>query len=234
MGTEFAGELKLTHPGKRITLIHSRSHLLSTEPLPEEFKEKALELLIETGVEVLLNTRVLQEASGELQLSTGETIKASAVIWCVGRQHPSTGFLPAAALNPKTGSVRISSTFNFPAEVPNYKAHFAIGDIAEWSGIKRVGSALLMGSFAATNVLLSIVAAETGEKLKLGEFPEVVPMLVLALGHKAVGYHPSYGFSHGEAPLKQSFGDDLGLSICWNCLNLTVDGAEVAAVKEKK
>ncbi|KAA8905682.1 oxidoreductase [Sphaerosporella brunnea] len=224
VGTEFAAELKLTQPEKRVILIHSRNVLLSTEPLPDEFKAKALELLEEAGVEVMLNTRVLDESAGELQLSTGATLKASHVLWCVGRQHPSTTYLPAAALDAKSGLVAVSSTLNFPSSVANSNAHYAVGDIARWSGIKRVGSALLMGSFAARNLVQSMVAEENNEEPKLAEFPEIPPMLVLALGKKAVGYHQAMGFTFGEEPLKQSFGDDLGLSICWGCLNLEVDG----------
>lgn len=213
--------------------MHSQSTILSTEPLPQEFKAKALELLQETGVEVLLSTRVVEETAGEIRLSTGDTIKASSVIWCVGRQHPATTFLPPLALEPSTGLVRISATFNFPAEVPNHASHFAVGDITKWSGIKRVGSALLMGSFAATNVILSIVAAENEQEPELAQFPEVVPMLVLALGKKAVGYHPAYPMSWGEEPLQQSFGDNLGLSICWKCLGIEVEGESTSMLAEK-
>lgn len=232
MGAEFAGELKLTHPGKRITLIHSRGSLLWSEPLPEEFKAKALELLEEMGVEVLLNTRVAAEADGgadggrKLVLSTGTTLRASAVLWCVGRQRPSTDFLPAAALHGDSRLVRVSASLNLPPEVPNHTAHFAVGDVVHWSGIKRCGSALLMGCFAATNILLGIAAAERGEEATPAQYPEIVPMLVLALGEKAVSYHPAAGLSHGVEPLKQSFGDDLGLRICWNCLNIEMDGGD--------
>ena len=90
-------------------------------------------------------------------------------------------------------------------------------------GIKRCGSALLMGCFAATNILLTMAAAEHGEKAKPAQYPEVAPMLVLALGEKAVSCHPATGLSHGVEPLRQSFGDDLGLNICWNCLNIEMD-----------
>jgi len=225
VGAEFAAELKLTQPEKRVTLVHSQGTLLSAEPLPHEFKTKALELLLEAGVEVLLHTRAVEESAGGLVLSTGERIAAASVIWCVRRQHPATTFLPAAALDPATGLVRVSASLNFPPEVPNHAAHFAVGDAAKWSGIKRVGSALIMGSFAATNILLSIVAAENGdEEPQLALFPDVVPMLVLALGKKAVSYHPDHAMSWGEEPLRQSFEDDLGLAIWWRCLGIEVEG----------
>ena len=85
MGKESVGEPKLTHPGKPVTLIHSRSSLPPPEPLPEEFKAKALELLEEMGVEVLLNMRVETEADGgggrrELVLLTAIVLRSSAVL----------------------------------------------------------------------------------------------------------------------------------------------------------
>lgn len=59
VGVEIAAELKLVVPQQEVTLIHSRSELLSSEPLPNEFKEQALLLLRETGVKVLLDHRVV-------------------------------------------------------------------------------------------------------------------------------------------------------------------------------
>ena len=171
----------------------------------------------------MLNTRVLNEVGSKLELSTGETIETSAVIWCVGRQHPSTGYIPEAALDSASGLVKINPNLTFPAEMPNAGCHFAAGDITKWSGIKRVGTAMIMGAFTATNLLLSILNAEGLEQAKLAELPEVVPMLVLALGKRAVGYHPAYGLSHGVEPLLQSFGDDKALTICFRCLDIPLD-----------
>ena len=88
-------------------------------------------------------------------------------------------------------------------------------------------------SFAATNIVLRIANEETGEEAALGVFPAVVNMMVLALGNQAVSYHPKYGMTFGEEPLKGSFGDDLGLTICWSCLNLKVDGTEEANEREE-
>lgn len=141
----------------------------------------------------------------------------------MGRQQPSAGFLPVSALHGDSGLVRVSASLNFPQEVPNHAAHFAVGDVVHWSGVKRCGSALLMGCFAATNILMAMAAAEHDEEAKPVQCPEVAPMLVLALGKKAVSYHLATGLSHGVEPLKQSFGDDLGLSICWDFLSIEMD-----------
>lgn len=45
---------------KEVTLILSRSEVLSNEPLPKEFKDKTLELLHATSVKTILGRRVLE------------------------------------------------------------------------------------------------------------------------------------------------------------------------------
>ena len=55
-----AAELKLVHPSKAVRLVHSRGRLLSSEPLPDEVKDKTLELMRDAGVDVLLNSRVTE------------------------------------------------------------------------------------------------------------------------------------------------------------------------------
>lgn len=112
--------MKTVHPKKRVTLVHSHDNLLTSEPLPEDFKEKALELLLDTGVEVIMNRRVVSEealvkadGSGLVKVifSNGESIIADNVMWAVGKTRPNTEFLPQEALNEKTGLVQIRSTY---------------------------------------------------------------------------------------------------------------------------
>jgi NADH dehydrogenase FAD-containing subunit len=57
-----ASELKLIRPTKTVKLIQSRDKLLSSEPLPDDFKDQTLSLLEEAGVEVTLNHRVTDVA----------------------------------------------------------------------------------------------------------------------------------------------------------------------------
>jgi hypothetical protein len=54
----------------------------------------------------------------------------------------------------------------FAATIPNSTDHFAVGDITNWSGIKRVGRALSMGQTAAVNILQLIYAASKKENDK--------------------------------------------------------------------
>jgi len=101
-----AAELKVIEPSQKVTLIHSRDKLLSSEPLPDEFKDRTLSLLEETGVEVILNDRVMEITPVEtsdgaplysLTLKDGSKMMTSHVIKAISHSIPSTTFLPAAA-----------------------------------------------------------------------------------------------------------------------------------------
>ncbi len=61
VGIEMAAELKLAQPHVKVTLVHSRDKLMSAEGLPDSCKDKALELLLEGGVNVLLEHRMAKK-----------------------------------------------------------------------------------------------------------------------------------------------------------------------------
>jgi thioredoxin reductase len=104
-----AAELKLVQPHVKVTLIHSRGRLLSAEGLPDDCKDRALELILESGVEVLLNHRVSETReiesgnarpkSFEIKFSNGEAMIASEVVMAVSRSVPSSTYLPSEALD---------------------------------------------------------------------------------------------------------------------------------------
>jgi NADH dehydrogenase FAD-containing subunit len=113
-----AAEIKLVHPDQTVTLIHSRDKLLSSEPLPDFFKEKSLAELKETGVEVVLSKRVneinpVEGSHGRtecsLTLSDGTTMQAGHVISAISKSISSASFLPKDALNTE-GLVKITPT----------------------------------------------------------------------------------------------------------------------------
>jgi NADH dehydrogenase FAD-containing subunit len=149
-----AAELKAVQSKQLVTLIHSRDHLLSSEPLPDEMKDKTASLLREGGVNVILGQRVTNIATGStstLTLSNGAQLTAAHVISAISKQAPSSTYLPQDVLD-NDGYIKISPSLNFPSDSPNYRRHFAVGDIAAWSGIKRCGAAMHMGHFAAENI----------------------------------------------------------------------------------
>lgn len=110
-----AAELKLVEPNVKVTLIHSRDRLLSNEPLCDEMKDRALELLRESGVEVIMGQRVKETKTElrdgvnkkEIELSDGRKLLASEVIVALSKSVPSTTFLPKSTLD-EEGYVRIT------------------------------------------------------------------------------------------------------------------------------
>ncbi len=103
-----AGELKVIHPQMKVTLVHSRDKLLSSEPLPDETKDRTLELVREAGVEPLLSHRLDKTEtvanddgtqSIKLTFTNGHTMLADHVIMAISRSVPSTTFLPKESLD---------------------------------------------------------------------------------------------------------------------------------------
>ncbi|KAL2194096.1 pyridine nucleotide-disulfide oxidoreductase-like protein [Corynascus similis CBS 632.67] len=234
VGIEMAAELKLVHPHLNVTLVHSRDKLLSSEALPDEVKDRSLELLREAEVDVLVSHRLdrteeIKDDTGNrclrLHFTNGHSMLADQVTLAVSRSVPTTSYLPSDVLD-EEGYVRIQASLEFPKETPNATAHFAVGDLVRWSGIKRCGAAMHMGYYAAHNIhqrmreLQKQTVVEDEEKSKMLELDEIPPMIGLAVGKKAVAYWPEGGITYGEETMKSFFGDDLGFSICWNHLRL--------------
>lgn len=108
-----------------------------------------------------------------------------------------------------------------PTDAPHTADHFAIGDIAQWSGIKRCGAAMHMGYLAAHNIHQLMQQRLKNVEPEFVKLDEVPPMIGLAVGKKAVAYWPEGGVTSGEDVLKNFFGDDLGFSskLCsWRAL----------------
>jgi len=239
-----AAELKVVRPELRVVLAHSRSQLLSAEPLPDSTRECVLDAVVRSGVEVLLNHRLESQtpattASGaavqQVTFENGSTMLASEVIFAVSKSVPSTGFLPAEALN-EEGYVNILPTLQFqpfPLSSPSLsdedqsaaelvsRWHFAVGDVINWSGIKRCGSAMHTGKFAGLNMyqlMLEDLAPgqhhpRTAELFKLDPVP---PMIAIAVGKEAVAYGPD-GMTHGPQIMRSYFEEDLGFRSKFAC-----------------
>ncbi|KAI1124332.1 FAD/NAD(P)-binding domain-containing protein [Nemania abortiva] len=227
VGIEMAAELKYTKPSIQVTLAHSRDKLLSAEPLPNMVKDCALELAEQGGVEVLLNHRLAsstptKNADGSLQyeveFTNGHKMIASEVITAISNSIPSSGYLPQDALD-TDGYVNVRPTMQLPAGVPNAEAHFAVGDMIHWSGIKRCGGALYEGKIAALNIhqiMLQQLQDKTPDFTQLSEFP---PMIGLAVGKNGISYG-SEGMNYGPQVMQLFFEDDLGFRIVWDHLRL--------------
>ncbi|KAI1622670.1 pyridine nucleotide-disulfide oxidoreductase AMID-like protein [Exophiala viscosa] len=228
VGIEMAAELKMVLPSQKVTLIHSRDKLCSSEPLPDEFKDRCLLTLREGGVETIMGQRVTEtktsqspdgETTWELTLADGSRIRASHVIYAISRSVPSTTYLPASALD-EEGYVKVTPRLNISSDSPNSLYHFALGDMIRWSGIKRCGGAMHMGQYAAHNIhqlMLKQLHDIEPEFMELNEFP---PVMGIAIGKQGVAYWKEAGTAHGVSVLETFFGNDLGNTICWNHLQL--------------
>ncbi|KAJ5114263.1 FAD-dependent pyridine nucleotide-disulfide oxidoreductase [Penicillium alfredii] len=209
VGVEMAAELKLLDPTQKVTLIHSRKRLLSSEPLPDDFAERVDSVLHEGGVEVILGQRVVNTTAVDMK---DEQRRHSRCI-------PTSTYLAREALN-EDGYVKVHSSLQFSGGVLNPEHHYAVGDIAAWSGIKRCGGAMHMGHFAATNIhqhMLATCGAGKPSFVTLQPFPSIMG---LALGKKTVSYSPIDGTRDGEDIMASMFGGDMGNTVCWNYMRL--------------
>ncbi|KAK2603695.1 hypothetical protein QQS21_004169 [Conoideocrella luteorostrata] len=117
VGVGIAAEIHHTYPDAQVTLIHSRDKLLSSEPLPDQFKNQVLATLQGTGVDVIMSTPVLDvytattnaEERQILKLSNSVQLEASYVIKATSKPVPSTSFLPREVLNDE-GYVPVAPT----------------------------------------------------------------------------------------------------------------------------
>ncbi|KAL4884509.1 hypothetical protein BJY04DRAFT_9290 [Aspergillus karnatakaensis] len=241
VGIEIAAECKMLHPDTDVTLIHSRTSLLSSEPLPAEMADRTLEILKSQGINTVLGARVTaitpstststsitsekqpdSEKEYTLTLSNSSTLTASHVINAVSRFTPTApSFLPASILD-SDGYIRIQPNLEFPsdASLPNTSDHYAAGDIAKWSGIKRGGAAMHQGHYAARNIHQKMMEKAYGTTPEFVTLEEVDPGMGLALGDTAVGYFPSMGLMSGEETREMFFQGDLGFMICYKWMQL--------------
>jgi NADH dehydrogenase FAD-containing subunit len=230
VGVEFAAEIKNYYPQIGVTLVHSRAEVLSSEPLPSDVKDRARILLEEEGVDLVLGSRasIAEQPNGQftVTLANGETITADFVIDSTKKGFPTTDVLPDECLN-EDKEIMVHQSLMFKDTIPNASFHYGVGDVIEWSGIKRAGSATVMGQAAAQNVYASILNAELStsdsgaERYSLTELPAWDAVIGLAVGKQCLTYDPNNGIKYGVEVMQGYFGDDLGWAANLKYLGLT-------------
>ncbi|KAL2886575.1 hypothetical protein HOO65_060405 [Ceratocystis lukuohia] len=238
VGIEMAAELKSVQPDVKVWLAHSRTKLLSAEALCDAAKDASLDLLRESGVEPLMEHRLesVKETTGadgsvtkEVTFTNGHKLEVSEVIMALSSPTATSSYLPSSAVNSE-GYIKIEPSLCFVEDTPNHKSHFALGDIAQWSGIKRCGGAMHMGYHAAYNVHQSILADIFPDyKPEFNNLDEFPPVIGLAVGKKALATGGPDDVKFGEDVMEMYFRDDLGFSICWDYMGL---GGRVTKNKE--
>jgi NADH dehydrogenase FAD-containing subunit len=230
VGVEFAAEIKNYYPQIGVTLVHSRSEVLSSEPLPLDVKDRARILLEEEGVELVLGSRasIAEQSNGQYKvtLANGDIITADFVIDSTKKGTPTTDILPTSCLNDDK-EVMVHQSLMFKDNLPNASSHYGVGDVIAWSGIKRAGSATVMGQAAAQNIYASMLnselseSAEETEKHALTELPAWAAVIGLAVGKQCLTYDPTNGMKYGVEVMQGYFGDDLGWAANLKYLSLT-------------
>jgi NADH dehydrogenase FAD-containing subunit len=230
VGVEFAAEIKNCYPQIGVTLVHSRAEVLSSEPLPADVKDRVRILLEEEGVELVLGNRasITEQPNGQstVTLASGETITADFVIDSTKKGTPTTEVLPSECLN-EDKEIMVHQSLMFKETIPNSNSHYGVGDVIEWSGIKRAGSATVMGQAAAQNIYASILNTELSgsapatERHSLTELPAWAAVIGLAVGKQCLTYDPTNGMKYGVEVMQSYFGDDLGWAANLKYLGLT-------------
>ncbi|OQE01566.1 hypothetical protein PENSOL_c004G07504 [Penicillium solitum] len=224
-GVEFAGKIQTHYAGTPVTLIHSRDQLLSNEPLPEEFKLKALELLQQEGVKVILNQRVkveeLPDGTHYVRFNDGGRLHTAMVIMATASSTPASQFLPCSVLS-NTGTVNVDSNLRVNAGQDIMARVFAAGDITSLPGIKLGGTAMVMGSVAGANAYASLIAEHNPSWPSAMEpYVQMKPRMALSVGNNAVCYSSSdEGVRFGDELVEPLFGSDLGWSKILTALGL--------------
>ena len=107
-----------------ILLLQSGPALL--EPFAPKLREAAKRKLERMGVQVLLNTRVVEVRDGEIQLADGTVRPVGTVIWTAGVE----GALIAEGLSEIAGGARHTIKVGPTLQVPGNPEVFVIGDLA--------------------------------------------------------------------------------------------------------
>ena len=110
----------------RIIIIEGSPHVLGA--YTEDLRENARKKLEGFGVEVRTSTMVKDVRDGEVELTTGEIIRAGTIVWSAGvAANPLTKHLglPAEVLD-KAGRIKVNADLT----VPGHPEVFAIGDLA--------------------------------------------------------------------------------------------------------
>jgi NADH dehydrogenase FAD-containing subunit len=107
-----------------VIIIQSGNRLLPE--MSEELAGFAMQKLIQRGVEVILNTRVIGATANSVKLNDGRTISTNTIIWSGGvASNPITEELPCEH-DKKSGRIVVDKFL----EVQGYPGVFAIGDCA--------------------------------------------------------------------------------------------------------
>ncbi|KAJ4138745.1 hypothetical protein NW768_002617 [Fusarium equiseti] len=159
VGVELVTEMREKYPKKKVTLIHSRQHLLPR--FGPRLHDLVLKTLQKQDIEVLLGERpVYPSDAGQyvketsLTLANGETRTWDLVIPCTGLR-PRSELL--AEYSPKSiassGEILVGPTLQVEQLPSGRKNIFALGDVAQSSGPKQARASIMQAEIVIKNLL---------------------------------------------------------------------------------
>lgn len=161
MGCELLGEIKDKYPNKKITLVHSQDHLVSSVDLLPAFREQvAARLQAFSDVTLVLGDKVVLDDSLKapyrflpgartVQTEKGKSIETDLVIFTSGGK-PNSGFL--AKLFPEKIDSKGQVKVNKFLQVEGFENVFALGDCANIAEAKMSMAARRQGALVAKNI----------------------------------------------------------------------------------
>lgn len=165
VGIETAAELKVEYHDKQVLLLHPYKHL-PPDHLDLEYKEKIMARLVDIGVELKMEKRLLHKTLDGFVTNDGELIKCDLILNCAGYQN-NTQFLESffsecldsrkeVCINAKCQIIENypedQSPFKGVEHEVKYDNVFAIGDCSKFPVIKAAGGAFRQAIVVATNL----------------------------------------------------------------------------------
>ncbi|CDS00785.1 related to AIF1-mitochondrial cell death effector [Sporisorium scitamineum] len=225
VGVQVACDIAELYPGKQVTLLHSREHLMNK--FHPDLHAIVTKRFAERGVQTHLGSRVVIPPRGfptfkpgqsfSVELQNGSKITADLVLLCTGQTPRSdllTSFAPQAL---KDGFINVLPTMQIDvtpsSPTPLTQKMFALGDIANSGASKTVRAAMGQIETIKTNIL-ALINGETPKE----EFAPGPSGIHLSLGlyESVIFRNPA---KEGEAPggrgLERDLKLDMGIQETW-------------------
>lgn len=220
VGIEMAGEIRNEFSQKNITVINSRSYVV-TNRCSEEFQTKVNQALSDRKIKLILEDKVIN--MDELKLNTceksqiaktekGLELEVDLIIPCIGNTLNTQFLQPVLGSSiSKNGIISVNSKL----KVAGFDSVYAIGDVNDINEEKMAYTAKLHANLVFNNMVNEI------EGSPLSDYVTGNPVMVLPLGRNG-GVTFWNGQVQGDEVTKQFKSEGLFTAQTWSDLGLSV------------
>lgn len=218
-------DLPELHPGKKVTLVHSRANLMHQfhsdfhKLLASAFEDKGIELITQTRAKIPQGGFKNSGQSEEVELTNGQNIPADFVILATG-QSPNNALIRSLSpnlINESNGFIHVKKTLQLQS--PEFPHIFAVGDIADTGLHKAARPGAAQAKIAASNIL-SLIEGREAE----GEFERSPRAIHLSMGLKRNVIFRNPAEEGGEVTVVDKWDgrEDMGVEGMWERLNVKI------------